>query len=192
MNFKLNEITIIQSGVSLKTRIQNDPAGEYPVILMKDLSSENILKTDSLFRISTDKIKQHHILKKGDIVFRSRGENLHPAIINDDIGNLVLASPLISISIKKDNNVSVLPEYIHWYLQQKPAQQYFQKVSEGSLLRMISVQQLSNIAIPVPSLEKQELVVEISHLIDKELKIIETLSLKRKLLTNALLFKVIW
>jgi len=151
-------------------------SGTVSVIQMKDLTSTNRVCCDDLARVDMNIPKAHHLLRPGDLIFRSRGLTSSSALLMDDPGDAVLAAPLLRIRV---NSKKVLPEYLNWYISQLPAQSYLLSCTEGTALKMISKQSLENLEVPVPSLARQRLVVEMANLAAEEQRILKTLAEKR-------------
>jgi hypothetical protein len=176
MKVELKKIVTIQSGYSFRTRLESMETGSVAVIQMKDLADSNQVCCDELAKVEMDTPKGHHLARPGDLLFRSRGLTSTSALLVDDPGVAVLAAPLLRIRITSN---SVLPEYLNWYISQLPAQSYFTSCAEGTALKMISKQSLENLEVYVPSIAKQQLVVEMASLAAEEQRILNTLAEKR-------------
>lgn len=172
----LKNIADIQAGYSFRTRLESMVTGSVAVIQMKDLTSSNRVCCDELVKVDLDAPKEHHLIKPGDLVFRSRGLTSNAALLVDDPGNAVLAAPLLRIRV---TSRSVLPEYLNWYISQLPAQSYLASCTAGTALKMISKQSLENLEVFVPPLDRQRLVVEMASLAAEEQRILKTLTEKR-------------
>lgn len=176
MKTKLNEITKTQVGYPFRTRLESLESGSVAVIQMKDLTDSNLVCCDELAKVDMETPKGHHLLRPGDLIFRSRGLTSTSALLVDDPGVAVLAAPLLRI--RTTNNL-ILPEYLNWYICQPPAQSYFASCAEGTALKMISKQSLENLELFVPSISRQRLVVEMAALAAEEQRIMKTLTEKR-------------
>lgn len=178
MKVVLKNIADVQAGFSFRARLESMETGSIAVIQMKDLTDSNQVRCKELARVDMDTPKAHHLVRPGDLIFRSRGLTSTSALLMDDPGVAVLAAPLLRIRITSN---SILPEYLNWYISQPPAQSYFASCAEGTALKMISKQSLENLEVFVPSLAKQRLVVEIASLAAEEQRILKTLTEKRNL-----------
>lgn len=178
MKIVLKNIANVQAGYSFRTRLESMETGSVAVIQMKDLTSTNQVCCDELVKVDMEAPKRHHLVKPGDLIFRSRGLTSNSALLVDDPGNAVLAAPLLRIRI---TNYSILPEYLNWYIGQPPAQSYFASCAEGTALKMISKQSLEKLEVFVPSIARQRLVVELASLAAEEQRILKTLTEKRNL-----------
>lgn len=176
MKVSLVKLATVQAGYSFRSRLEAMDSGAVAVIQMKDLTSTNRVCCDELARVDMDIPKGHHLVEPGDLVFRSRGLTSNSALLADDPGLAVLAAPLLRIRVKGG---TVLPEYLNWYLSQKPAQIYFASCSAGTSLKMISKQSLEAFEVPVPSLARQRWIVELAQLAEEEQRIMTKLAGKR-------------
>lgn len=176
MKTTLNEITNTQVGYPFRTRLESMENGSVSVIQMKNLTDSNQVRCDQLAKIDMDAPKGHHLVRPGDLIFRSRGLTSTSALLLDDPGVAVLAAPLLRIRITSN---SILPEYLNWFISQPPAQSYFASCAEGTSLKMISKQSLENLEVSVPSIARQRLIVEMASLAAEEQRILKTLTEKR-------------
>jgi restriction endonuclease S subunit len=176
MNVILKNIADIQAGYSFRTRLESQDTGTVAVIQMKDLTNANLVSCDELAKVEMDLQNSHHLVKPGDLIFRSRGLTSTSALLVADPGVAVLAAPLLRIRVTSE---SVLPEYLNWYISQLPAQSYLASCSEGTALKMISKQSLENLEVFVPSIARQRLVVKMASLAAEEQRILKSLAEKR-------------
>jgi len=175
MKVILKNIADIQAGYSFRTRLESMETGSAAVI-QKDLTNSNQVCCDELAKVEMDTPKRHHLVRQGDLIFRSRGLTSTSALLVDDPGVAVLAAPLLRIRITSS---SILPEYLNWYISQPPAQSYFTSCAEGTALKMISKQSLENLEVFVPSIARQRLVAEVATLAAEEQRILKALTEKR-------------
>jgi len=176
MKTKLENIATVQAGYSFRSRIESLDTGAVAVIQMKDLTSANRVDCNELVRVDMEVPKEHHLVRPGDLIFRSRGLTSNSALLADDPGAAVLAAPLLRIRVK---NRKVLPEYLNWYISQQPAQAYLTSCAAGTALKMISKQSLENLELFVPPLNRQYLIVEMALLAEEEQRIMKQLAGKR-------------
>lgn len=177
MKLKLMELATVQMGYSFRSRIEPAENGEIKVIQMKDLSSENTVNRQELIAVDVPNIQEHHLVQKGDLVFRSRGLDSTSAILTEDLGKAIVAAPLIKIRIK--NNQIILPEYLNWFIAQKDSQIFFTSRAKGTTQQMISRQAVDDLEVNVPSIDRQKSIVELASLAIKEQYLLEQIA-KRK------------
>jgi hypothetical protein len=172
----LKDIASIQMGYSFRTRLQSMDSGAVAVIQMKDLSDDNRVDCSTLTCIEMDNPKEHHLLKPGDLIFRSRGLSSTSAILLDDPGAAVVAAPLLRIRI---TDQGILPEYLNWFISQAPAQVYLTSHAKGTAQKMISKETLDGLEVDVPNLEQQKVIVALASLGEAEQHIMKKLAERR-------------
>ena len=187
MKVKLEKIATVQTGYSFRSRLESLESGAVAVIQMKDLTSANRVSCDELVRVDMEMPKEHHLVRAGDLVFRSRGLTSNSALLMDDPGAAVLAAPLLRIRV---TSASVLPEYLNWTISQLPAQSYLTSCAEGTALKMISKQSLENLELVIPSLARQRFVIEMAALAAEEERILKALTEKRQQYISATLVQL--
>lgn len=176
MKIKLENMATVQAGYSFRSRLESLDTGAVAVIQMKDLTYANRVDCSELARVDMEMPKEHHLVRPGDLIFRSRGLTSNSALLADDPGNAVLAAPLLRIRVK---NGAILPEYLNWYISQQPAQSYLTSCAAGTALKMISKQSLENLEVFVPTTERQQLIIQLASLAEEEQRIMKTLAEKR-------------
>ena len=87
MKIELGNIATVQAGYSFRSRIESMDSGNIAVIQMKDLTSSNRVDCSELLRVDLDMPKGHHLVRPGDLVFRSRGLTSSSALLADDPGD---------------------------------------------------------------------------------------------------------
>ena len=177
MRFQIKSFATVQMGYSFRSRLETFENGSVAVIQMKDLLDDNTIGCDGLARIDMDDIKEHHLVQKGDLVFRSRGLQATAAVLLDDPGKAVVAAPLLRIRVTKPEKV--LSGYLNWYISHRDAPIFLTSRAKGTVQKMISKQALEDLEVALPSLEKQKTIVELASLIAREQALLHALADKR-------------
>jgi restriction endonuclease S subunit len=118
-------------------------------------------------------VKKHHLVKSGDIVFRSRGQVTTAAILIEDPGPAVVSAPLLRIRV--DQNV-VLSDYLVWYINHPSSQALLASRAKGTSLKMISKQALESLEVTVPPIEKQRAIAELAALANEEQRLLKKIT----------------
>lgn len=187
MKIKLKKIADVQMGFSFRSRLEPVLNGTVTVIQMKDLSEKNTVETKNALRIEMPSLNKRHLVKAGDLLYRSRGHNTEAAIIQVDPGQAIVASPLMRIRII-DKSI-VLPAYLNWFIAQSEAQSFFASRAKGSVQRMISKKGLEDLEVVVPSLQKQKQICELAELNAIETELTMELSKKKRKFISATLMR---
>jgi restriction endonuclease S subunit len=69
---------------------------------------------------------------------------------------------------------------LNWYISQRDAQIFLTSRAKGTVQRMISKQTIEDMEVALPSLEKQQIIVELATLSTREQTLLHTLADKRE------------
>jgi len=187
MKVKLKNLATVQTGYSFRSRLDADEAGELSVIQMKDLLADNTVSLDDLLKISMSEVKAHHFVRRGDLVFRSRGLITSSAILSGDPGPAVVAAPLLRIRVKDTNKA--LPEYLNWFLSQRDAQAFFASQATGTAQKMVGKEAIEELEVFLPPLSKQRAIIELAALSEREASLLRTIAEKKAQYVSNLLMQ---
>ncbi len=188
MKIKIKKVATVQMGYSFRSRLEAAEGGSVSVIQMKDLLDDNTVGCGDLMKIDMEAVKEHHLARKGDLVFRSRGHIATAAALLDDPGNAVVAAPLLRIRVTKPDKV--LPEYLNWYISQRDAQIFLTSMAKGTVQKMISKEVIEDLEVALPSLGKQKHIVELASLVAREQALLHALAGKREQYISTILMQL--
>ncbi len=180
----LGEIADVQMGYPFRSRLEHNPSGDVSVIQMKDIDDSNVVHGETAIRIVLPKGKGHHLLRAGDLLFRSRGRSNGAARVLEGIGVAVLAAPMILIRPH-----GVLPDYLCWFINAPTTQAQFGALSEGTSVRMISAEALKALDVPLPAMAVQQRVIQIAALAEQEQSLMARIAMQRHRLNTRMLMK---
>lgn len=147
-------------GVSLKNKIIISEKGT-PVIRIKDLRNAK-----DAIRITNDSLRKYDIsgtgktfqsIPKNAILFPRFGEEINPKIFSGNEGCSYDESSLFCL---KFDNSKVLPEYIIYQFEQESIKEQVKNFSSGATIPTITLAGLNRVRLEVPSLEKQQKIVQ--------------------------------
>lgn len=133
---------------------------------LRDVASNGSIDFNNLTRIHLDPLPEKYLVRSGDVVFRSRGENTTAAVIDSPIPLPVLA--VLPLIILRPNPQVLSGAWLAWTINQEPAQRHFEENAQGTSLRMISRSTLETLPIAVPNLETQRRILQIDALAGRE------------------------
>lgn len=171
-------------GYPFRSRLEHDPSAAVAVIQMKDIDDENRLHTATAIKVALPEGKERHLLRPGDLLFRSRGRSNGAALVLDDIGVAVLAAPLLLIRPHR-----VLPEYLCWFLNAAATQAQLATLAAGTSVQMISAEALKALEVPVPPAELQGHIAAAARLVQQERLLMSEIAARRQRLTGHLLMQ---
>lgn len=183
MKKKITEIADIQLGYQFRKKIEPDDDGTNWVIQIRDFDENHILQKEALARVSIEPSADKYLVKKGDVLFLSRGYRNWAAPIVDHLEVTVAASHFFVVRPKHDD---VLSEYLAWYINQTIAQEYLHNIARrGTHMPLIPLSAFVGLKVDLPDIETQAKIVELSRLMEKEKQLLSVLLEKRAHLINA-------
>lgn len=188
MEVPLQALADIRVGYPFRTRVVPDPQGETAIVQLSDLSGET-LQTEKLTRVHLTEVKQHFCLRQHDILFRSRSTvndatllDVPPALPTG-VSRVVAVAPIIIIRPrlvldaacrKKFAIAPTAPvaeaSYLHWLLNHPRTQNLLRSRSTGDNAEVLRKGDLTDLPIPLPPREAQELIMETAALLQQELR----------------------
>ena len=156
----LKHITSIQTGVFAKL-IQK---GKVVYLQAKHFDENGVISKTLYPDLDANAKIEKHLLKKGDILFAAKGSKNFAACYDND--KPAVAST--SFFVIRLNDKNVLPEYLTWFLNHPSTQALLKAQAIGSSIASISKSVLSELKIPIPNIQKQELILRIFKLRNKE------------------------
>lgn len=180
----LSGLADVQMGYPFRSRLEPDADGDVAVIQMKDIDETNLLCQDGGIKVALPKIKEHHLLRPGDLLFRSRGLSNGVAEVPKGVGRAVLAAPMLMI-----RPFGVLPAYLCWYINAPATQAQLAALAEGTAVRMISIEALRALPVPLPPPHIQARIADTAALAEREQALLARITSQRQRLTTHFLMK---
>ncbi len=174
MRTKITDFAEIINGYTFRGAIETASNSDIFVLQAKDVvQGQNVTIINKLTPIAFNGTRTASFLQKNDIVIVSRGTGVgsfRSAIFDSD-ANVIASSSLLILRIKKKE---VLPEYISLYLNSVDGQNKILETVVGSYIHAISRKKFEEeIEIPVPSLEKQQSLIQLNQNIKQQEQIYE-------------------
>jgi restriction endonuclease S subunit len=187
MKVRITDISDINIGYQFREKIEPTLDGTYPLIQIRDFDEHRLLNTGGLLRVEIDKPADQYRIRKGDVLFLSRGQKNWATPIAYDLNNAIAVSHFFVLKIK---STAVLPEYLAWYLNQAPVQEYLHSnARHGTHMPLVPMSAFKGLEVEVPSIDKQRNIVELSKLMEKEKQLLAELQEKRTRLIGAVCLK---
>lgn len=182
MKVRLKDLADIQSGYPFRGAVvAGPPQCGVAVIQMRDLGEELVPDLREVVWSDRISVKPTHLVKVGDVLFRGRGNAPAGYCLRELPAQCIAAAPLLRLRLR--SNV-LLPEFLAWYLRQETAQAYFEGNAQGSAMRIVGVDVLENLQIPVVSREKQQKIVALVELSERERKLRQRLGELKSIYVN--------
>jgi len=179
----LGDVADVRMGYPFRSRLEHDLFGLVTVIQMRDIDDSNLLHLEGAAKVTLPNSKGHHQLQSGDLLFRSRGRSYTVAQVTEDLGEAVLAAPMLLIRTR----AAVLPAYLRWYINLPQTQAVLGAMASGTAVQMISKDALVSLELPVPSIEEQHRIVELAALTQREQTLMADIANRRRQLVEGVL-----
>ena len=181
----LKDLAEIQSGYPFRGAVvAGPPQSGVAVIQMRDLGEDLVPDLQKVVWNATISAKPIHLLKVGDVLFRGRGNAPAGYCLRELPAQCIAAAPLLRLRLR--SNV-LLPEFLAWYLRQKSAQAFFEGNAQGSAMRMVGIDVLENLPIPIVPLEKQQKIAALVELSERERQLRQRLGELKSIYVNKLI-----
>jgi hypothetical protein len=183
---KFANIVTVRLGCSFRGRLVEDEGGTLPVVQFKDLTGSVFSNADQCVRICADKIKIAHWLKDGEILVSNRG--ICKVAVNRCRYPCVASGVFFVLTVQDKN---FLPEYIAVFLNSQEGQKTLMMHQNISGMLSINRGELEKVDIPLISIEKQQQIIELYALYEKEVDLFENIKKVRKKLINSVLSQIV-
>lgn len=180
---KLRQFARVVPGFHFRGTIKPHPQGAYRVIQVKDVGEFRRFKPGALTRVQPERDVKPHLVRRGDVLFLSRGTRHFSVVIEEEVENTLAPNHFLILRI---HGAEILPAYLGWYLNSPGAQAALRTVSQGSHVPFITMRELEDLEIPVPPLEVQERIVAVTALVEREQRLASSLLEARDQLVTAL------
>lgn len=181
----LENLAEVRMGYSFRSRLEPHAAGDVAVIQMKDIDESNLVHFEGLVRVQMPGLRSHHLVRPGDLLFRSRGSTNSAALVGADLGRAVLAAPMLLIRPTTD---AVDPAYLQWFINHAATQADLASQAAGTAVKMIGAAALAGLPVPVPPAVTQRHIVEAARLAARESALLDRLKeLRRAFIASQLL-----
>ena len=170
---KISENNIKTLGDICEVNPENMKSGQYTEINYIDISSVKngqILELQYLTNNFPSRAKR--IVKKGDILYSSVRPNLKGYVyINDNINNGIASTGFAQIRVKDSNEI--LSKYLYYIITSDYITNDLINKAKGAQYPAVSFDDFENLKIPIPSLERQQEIVNYCKNNDKLIKKLE-------------------
>jgi len=185
---KLSDLATVQSGLVLNRKEAKDDGDiveVYHRLNLRSLGEDGRLKLSELDVFNSQEHLDSSLLtKSGDVAVRLFVP-ICPITISVDEINFVVPSQLATVRIENRNDI--VPEYLRWYLSQEYVTENILAKEGWQSQRTIKISTIADLIIPVPEIEKQDLIVRINKMSLMRERLYKELVRQEKLLTNAMI-----
>lgn len=171
---QIKNIAEVISGYTFRGAIKPEKGGNIFVFQARDIvQSVPFNEAYTLSKISNDTLGYAGYLKQNDILLIARAMKsgaFRSTVFVSNEPNVIASSSVHVIRISTPN---AIPEYVSHYLNSKVGQDSLSQIVSGSYIGALPRKGLENIRIPIPSLRKQEIIVNLHRNMQEQRKILE-------------------
>ncbi|UGQ29061.1 restriction endonuclease subunit S [Acinetobacter calcoaceticus] len=171
---KLKNIAEIYTGFTQRPPEKSVNTFDVKAIQIKDLTKDQVIISEnqwSELEWAYDSIPQY--LKYNSIIVVARGEPKAYVFKGTEADQVVVSNQFIVVNLQ---SADLKPEFLAWYFNHSQAMRsYFEMNSRGSLLMMLSISILKEASIVIPSLNKQEEILQFTQDANKEALVFQQL-----------------
>jgi len=152
---KLGDICQLISGYAFKSDSFTTNTSDLRVLKIKNIKDQKVVFHENDDRyVYTDKLEKY-IVKEGEFVVAMTGATTGKVGMHTTKEKILLNQRVGKFTNFKDN---IIPEYVYYYIRDSPS--LFMDLAAGTARDNISPEQILSVQIPLPSLERQQQIVE--------------------------------
>ena len=161
----LGRVAGISAGYPFRGKIDELPDGKVAVIQMRNADPAAGIDWPNLSRVELPRTSAKALLTKGDVILSTRGGRNIAYCIEERQEQVVCSPHFFVIRTKRQ---AILPEFLAWQLNQKPAQDHFAAGATGSYILNLKREVVEQLPIVVPPLAEQQRIVELDAAVKAE------------------------
>ena len=188
MSAFLGDISEIQVGYQSREGIRAFPDGSHFLLQARDFNNLHQVDWSHLTRFTPTGSTAKSEIQQGDVLFLAKGRDNFACPVTRVVNHVLAAN---SFYILRPDRATIFPDYMAWWLNQTPAQEYIKLNRSGSSLPFLSVSALSRLEVPVPDFEMQRKIGELEMLRKKEVDLLDLYLAKKSTLVEAVCLNAI-
>ena len=170
---KLADAVTVAAGYPLRGSAEALDDGDVRLIQLKNTNPDGAIDWAAVGSVSLPSKREPNWLTSDDVIFSARGTKTFAYPLDDVPPKTVCAPQFFVLSVRNTNDLS--PHFLAWQINQKPAQDYFQRNATGSHILNIRRAVLEELVIAVPCIEKQMTIVAFWQAAHKERSLLNSL-----------------
>lgn len=185
---KLSALAEIHRGYHFRKAVEDEPGGAYMLLQPSSIDPNGYVDVEALPRVEEVSKRKDVMVDPYTVLFVAYGTNNRAYYFPNLPPNVAVSHTFYLLRPK----YGVLnPGYLAWYLNQAPAQTYFEAMRGGVTVQTLRRDALGDLEIPVPLVDIQEQIAEVARLADEEEQIaLALIERRRSLIHGFLLDKV--
>jgi restriction endonuclease S subunit len=176
------ELASVYTGYHFRGSVNHKPNGQYAVIQAKDVDDSLSFDPERLARVDLGLDAERYLLRRGDVLFLSRGQRPWAMPLSDLVGATIAPS---SFYVVRTDSSRIRPEYLAWYLNHESTQAMLKTMTTGSNIPFVSRAEFETLPVTVPAISLQDKIVALTKLEEREQKLLRELADRRAKLVDA-------
>lgn len=179
----------VQAGHQFRGSVPAIATGSVLAVQMRDLTPEGAVSWNRAVRTELSEGRATPSwLQAGDVLFVARGDR-NVAVCLDKVPSAAVCSQ--HFFLLRVTRPELLPEFLAWQINRAPAQRYLANNAEGTDQRSIRRTVLEALPIAVPTLARQQCVVDLAAAAAREKQAFDHLVRNRQQQLDALAFDLL-
>jgi len=162
MKIRIKNIVQLQTGIYAKPQ----PDADVYYIQARHFDRNREFITSVNPDLSLDQKLEKHFLQTGDVLVAAKGYD-HFAVAYKGIVKPAVASSMFMVLRIKDRK-RILPEYLAWFINHPSTQTILSGNSKGTSIPSLSKTDIGDLELTIPSIQKQECILNIQALRQRE------------------------
>lgn len=175
---RMSDVAELSVGHPFRTSLADELPGLVRVVSMAHSIGESLTADADLPKIDFTGNVPRLQLAAGDLLFRPRGVSTQAIYVESVAQPCIFAAPLVRIRISNPQHIHGW--YLHWLLNSPAIQRDINAQARGSMIRMVSLESLRNLQIPVPPMRVQLEIAAVASLLRQERTLAEALMEKNR------------
>ncbi|CAN5883037.1 hypothetical protein BH11PSE6_BH11PSE6_11630 [soil metagenome] len=126
---------------------------------MRNVDAEAGIDWPGAARVTLPPTRATAFLAVGDVIFTTRGTR-NFALALESVPGLSVCSP--HFFVFRADPISLIPQFLAWQINQRPAQEYLQREATGSYILNIRRDVVENLPLALPPLDQQRAIVALA------------------------------
>ena len=162
----LRNVAAVSAGYPLRGSVDELTSGDVAIVQMRNVETASGINWSDVQRIELPSKRPPAFLAAGDIIFTTRGTRNFALAIDAVEGQAVCSPHFFVIRVWDANRIT--PAFLAWQINQRAAQEYFQREATGSHILNIRREVVEKLPVAIPPLATQLAIIELVHTADAE------------------------
>lgn len=156
----LGDVAAIAAGYPLRGAVDELTSGDVAIVQMRNVDADSGVNWSEVQRIALPSKRPPAFLAVGDIIFTTRGTRNFALALDTVEGQAVCSPHFFVIRVLDANRIA--PAFLAWQINQRAAQEYFQREATGSHILNIRREVIENLPVAIPPVATQHIIVALA------------------------------